>query len=279
MESQPKPFLTRTFSQFRDASMEHAYRQSARSADQRLSSIIATIIFGSFILISLGEWFDARGLPVGDEQHRFILRSLAVPLFAYLTFRAIKLTGTPVGDAIKSLILVVGLLIAVYMQYLWPPEYVGCTYVLVFVVFLHPLPLRMLTVVSLIFSAALVWLYVTYKAPVIEKDREFVLWSILCLNLLGFVTNRHIGTQRRFAYFAGIQERTAREESERARQELRVLKGLIPICSSCKKIRDDAGDWQQMEKYIAARSEAEFTHGICDHCAEEFLRHAKVREL
>lgn len=51
--------------------------------------------------------------------------------------------------------------------------------------------------------------------------------------------------------------------------QARVLGGLLPICASCKKIRDDRGYWNQIEAYIRERSDAEFTHGICPECAAE----------
>ena len=47
---------------------------------------------------------------------------------------------------------------------------------------------------------------------------------------------------------------------------MKKLSGLLPICSSCKKIRDDKGDWNQIEGFIQDHSEAEFTHGICPDC-------------
>jgi hypothetical protein len=49
--------------------------------------------------------------------------------------------------------------------------------------------------------------------------------------------------------------------------KIKTLKGLIPICSSCKKIRDDRGYWQQIEKYVREHTEATFSHGICPDCA------------
>ena len=55
-------------------------------------------------------------------------------------------------------------------------------------------------------------------------------------------------------------------ELERALVEVRKLSGLLPICSSCKKIRDDNGYWNQLESYIRNHSEAEFTHSICPDC-------------
>jgi PAS domain S-box-containing protein len=66
-----------------------------------------------------------------------------------------------------------------------------------------------------------------------------------------------------------------RQEQERLRliQELtealkrvKTLNGLLPICASCKKIRNDGGYWEQVESYIRSRSNAEFTHGICPDC-------------
>jgi hypothetical protein len=44
------------------------------------------------------------------------------------------------------------------------------------------------------------------------------------------------------------------------------LRGLLPICATCKKIRDDQGYWSQVELYISQHSDAEFTHGICPEC-------------
>lgn len=61
----------------------------------------------------------------------------------------------------------------------------------------------------------------------------------------------------------------ALRDREKALEETRVLRGMLPICSSCKKIRDDEGYWTQMEAYIRDHSEAEFTHGLCPDCAQK----------
>lgn len=50
---------------------------------------------------------------------------------------------------------------------------------------------------------------------------------------------------------------------------MKYLEGFISICSSCKKIRDELGNWQQMEEYIHNRSEARFSHGLCPSCAQK----------
>jgi PAS domain S-box-containing protein len=50
--------------------------------------------------------------------------------------------------------------------------------------------------------------------------------------------------------------------------ELKTLRGLLPICANCKRIRDEKGHWSRIEVYIRERSEADFSHGICPDCAE-----------
>jgi PAS domain S-box-containing protein len=55
-------------------------------------------------------------------------------------------------------------------------------------------------------------------------------------------------------------------ELEAVREKAKILQGLLPICASCKKIRDAKGTWTQLEAYIAEQSEANFTHGICPEC-------------
>ena len=54
-----------------------------------------------------------------------------------------------------------------------------------------------------------------------------------------------------------------------AMDNVKVLQGLIPICASCKKIRDTSGSWSQLEAYISDHSEANFSHGICPDCQQE----------
>ncbi len=58
-------------------------------------------------------------------------------------------------------------------------------------------------------------------------------------------------------------------ELQQAIQEIHVLRGLIKICSYCKKVQNDQGSWQQVELYIREHSEAEFSHGICIECARD----------
>jgi len=90
--------------------------------------------------------------------------------------------------------------------------------------------------------------------------------------LLEFGSHQYI-----LAFDRDITERRQIEEGREklirdlreAIENIKTLKGLLPICASCKKIRDDKGYWNQIETYIATHSEAEFSHGLCPVCAEK----------
>ena len=71
------------------------------------------------------------------------------------------------------------------------------------------------------------------------------------------------------------QQQTLISQLEEALAEIKTLKGCIPICASCKKIRDDEGYWNQLEAYISKHTDATFTHGICPTCLEQAMAEVK----
>ncbi|MEI6810126.1 MAG: response regulator [bacterium] len=60
------------------------------------------------------------------------------------------------------------------------------------------------------------------------------------------------------------------EALQKAMAEIKTLRGIVPICAGCKKIRDDKGFWQQVESYVTCHSEAMFSHGMCPDCARKW---------
>lgn len=115
---------------------------------------------------------------------------------------------------------------------------------------------------------------VNYEAP--GADRRFMLLNA-----------RRVAREEQLILLA-VEDITARRiaEEERDRIDLdrkdalskiKRLAGLLPICASCKKIRDDEGYWKQIEAYISEHSEAEFTHSLCPECAVK--AYAELDEL
>jgi PAS domain S-box-containing protein len=93
------------------------------------------------------------------------------------------------------------------------------------------------------------------KAPILGRDGR----PIGLVGISRDVTERMLAERDRERLIAELTD---------ALTNIKTLRGLLPICSSCKKIRDDHGYWNQIESYIKTHSEADFTHGICPDCIE-----------
>jgi len=117
------------------------------------------------------------------------------------------------------------------------------------------------------------------KLDVIENAAQLKLYMIIMITLtssfalcLGYIlikmTNKlHKEISHRIQSEKVIQ--LERNKLKDALAKVKTLSGLLPICAKCKKIRDDAGYWSQIESYIEKHSEAQFSHGLCEECSDE----------
>jgi tetratricopeptide (TPR) repeat protein len=110
------------------------------------------------------------------------------------------------------------------------------------------------------------------QAAILSRQRMIAALGgmLLVLALLWVATMIHANRAGRRKAALVAEANTAlqvrNDELHAALQEVRTLQGLIPICSSCKKVRNDGGYWEQVESYVSNRSEAVFSHGMCPDC-------------
>jgi hypothetical protein len=110
-----------------------------------------------------------------------------------------------------------------------------------------------------------------------EMASSFVISLLLCSLMMWAVMRAYDSErqrERRLNQMLGEslnETRTRTEELERTLAEVRQLRGLLPICARCKRIRSDQGLWTQVERYVSDRSDATFTHGLCPDCERAFL--------
>jgi len=90
--------------------------------------------------------------------------------------------------------------------------------------------------------------------PLVEKEQNYLLVVVYDI------------TKRKQAE---VVNEALIEKLQKAIDEIKTLKGIIPICASCKQIRDDEGFWNQLEQFIMEHSDAVFSHGICPSCAKK----------
>ncbi len=119
------------------------------------------------------------------------------------------------------------------------------------------------------------------KFYVSRKDINAAGWSLVSLTslypvnmarLAGILLSLTLCVLLLAAFLALVESETARETAEnllRLKEEVKTLSGIVPICASCKKIRDDKGYWDKVESYVAAHTHAKFSHGLCPACVRK----------
>ena len=100
-----------------------------------------------------------------------------------------------------------------------------------------------------------------YANPIFIKGKEY------SFSIVHDITARRIAEEK--LQQKEMERERLIEELKDALGEVKALSGLLPICASCKKIRDDKGYWNQIEFYIQEHSEAQFSHGMCPECSDK----------
>jgi hypothetical protein len=109
--------------------------------------------------------------------------------------------------------------------------------------------------------------YLLYEA-IIETGVDQP-YRLIFRDLSAEIARRNETEQRRLALIGELRHALA---------EIKTLKGIVPICMHCKKIRDDAGYWNQLEQYLRDHSDAEFSHGICPECMTKYYTEESSHE-
>jgi hypothetical protein len=206
----------------------------------------------------------------------FALTVVDIPLLA-------SNAGFQLGFLLRTTLMFLGLVLIAVMRKFRSPTVLDwgsiayATGVAIAIVIFHSIgeisAVRIVTVVT-------VFIFVTHIAY-----PNYGIWMLLPVLILifgeGFVifssTSEEIIASRStiavaavFATYMGITasayHHRARFQSFQAISKVKILTGMLPICASCKKIRDDQGYYQQIERYITLHSDAEFSHGLCPEC-------------
>jgi hypothetical protein len=115
-------------------------------------------------------------------------------------------------------------------------------------------------------ASAAIWFGVEFASGHPYSRSIYLYWNT-AIRLASFLIIALVLAQIRFLLDT---ETHLRKEVQKAMGEIKQLRGFLPICASCKRIRNDAGLWEQIELYIREHSDAEFTHGLCPDCAQKY---------
>ncbi|MEI6076142.1 MAG: hypothetical protein WCS94_11245 [Verrucomicrobiota bacterium] len=121
-------------------------------------------------------------------------------------------------------------------------------------------------------SATLAWVMSDYFGGQLYSNQLVAAWNIM-VRLMSFLVVAWLSA-RNAALLA--EERATSNRLRQALSEIKLIEGLLPICATCKKIRDEKAQWHAIEKYIEMHSTATFTHGMCPDCARQWTKEAGI---
>jgi len=144
---------------------------------------------------------------------------------------------------------------------------------------LIPIGFLLQLALAVVFSLFDLTILLLAQTQLVASDLALVVAALTTGLVVGGVVcwQNHLSERKNF--LRQLREQQARELAQKLLDEVKTLRGILPICSYCKQIRDDDGYWHAVESYITTHSGADFTHGICPNClAEHFPReHARLQ--
>jgi hypothetical protein len=256
--------------QFHSPDLEYAYRQYYFNHDK--IQVICAIMFPVLLLMLFFATSDYQLLGNSWQYYAlsasrivFLLASVASSLILWQSKRI------NIVDWTICAWLMVATTSQLYVNSTRPPDYAFhfaihlLTLFAIYVLLPNRLLLQLLPALYLTGGSVGVLWFGKVLSPLLEQA---VLMAILMGNLLGLGMSWYLQVNRRTHFSLLMNEKRLKEDLKRAAENIKILTGLLPICASCKKIRDDKGYWHQVEVYIRDHSEAEFSHGICPECAK-----------
>ncbi len=264
------PNLNPINASFNSTELEHSYRQYYLDQD-KLQVIIAIVLISVTVIIF--SYSDYQFFGYTSQFYRLIAVRAVILLFsAIIIFALWKLKSETIYDTLMFAWAVAFCIGTLYISSTRPPTYNFHLLVDVPILFslyaIFPNRLKLQAILAVYETLGLFWIYFHYKnlSPVATR----AIWvSLVIVNIFGFLVSRRLHLDRRTQYNLLLNEKRLTGELKDALENIKTLKGLLPICASCKKIRDDSGYWHQVEVYIHEHTDVNFSHGICPDCVEK----------
>ncbi len=256
---------------FASAELEKQYRQSQLTSNYVAAKwcIIATIIVSGLFLSSDYRLFG----PSWEFLTLLGLRALTIALSLVALF-LLRRTPSPVSFNVIlwSWAMIVSVS-TVFVNSTRPGAYTGHIIITVEMVLLTycvlPLPLVLQILTASVNTIAGPILHFFTDPAGRGMTQSAVLQAYFVANLLGIITSIQLHRRKRQLFAAALRQTELTANLEHALTEIRTLRGILPICAHCKRVRNDAGAWEQVEVYVRKHTLAEFTHDICPECAQE----------
>lgn len=259
------------FGEFESAELEAAYRLRHAGFDRLLARVI--IVVAGIAAVGLGG-IDLTLFPDGGTEF-VVLTAARWSLFALSAAALVLLRGSPTPTRFTAVMVAWNActaILPVVVGVIWPPGHIElrmtASLAIMMTYCVMPLTVRFQMLAALQQTAAhllvIAWLNPLPDPQAVAAEAGW----LAILNVLGVVLAHRLHARHRRLYAALQRQSELSANLGRALAEVRTLRGLIRVCAWCRKV-DAGADWQQLEAYIRANSDAEFTHGICPPCLSQ----------
>jgi hypothetical protein len=252
------------------ADLEAQYRQQQAPYDTIQSNVVLTIIMLSSMALTLSDY---RLFGLSPLFWKVVAIRFCFSLASLYTIVVLQRGLTP--HRLRNTVFAWSLLLGavnIYVASTRPPSYIVQGILNVSVVLMCylvlPLPLMLQIVPSILMSIGNIALVAWVNPPADRITGAALVVAFVVANILGGIAAKQVHYWKRQQFVAMLRETELRVRLEQALAEIKTLRGILPICSHCKRVRDDTGYWQQVEVYVRDRSYAEFSHAICPTCLE-----------
>ena len=261
---------------FRDFSLEREFRNATFPDDKKQSRTL--LLFLAFFLaaivinniVSSGIYSGSVILP----NVILTIEALGVAFLLVVVYLMEKTEDYAIFDITFFALMIFFSALTLYDNIIRPPDFMGsfslCIYIIYYV--FVPIPTRYQLPPSLLLTAGLIIIMLVFREPNYPSQVTIFILSSIFLNVSCHVLAVKLGRSRRFSFVATLREKRSAKALKKTQEEIKVLSGILPICASCLKIKDDRGIWQRTDTYIMEHSEAKFSHSICPDCSNSYTR-------
>lgn len=267
---QAEPRLS-LFGAFTSKDIEAQYRRYELRANQRQARLLLIVIMAGFAFFSLSDY-----ILFGTTTKFFVLLAVRLALIlsslgmAWALKRDLRLRQFEILGLCYLLGLSAGIL---YIQASRPLGYNAYAVLSVLAIcafyMASPLPLKLQAIPALLLSLGTILSLFSNHSRLEGLSSIALIYGVVCANLIGLIVSVQTRYWKRHEFIALLRETSLRQQLGQAMEEIRTLRGTIPICSYCKNVKNAPGDWQQIEAYLTVHTHAVFSHGICPQCYEK----------
>ena len=265
-----KEELNSIFAVFKSKKFEHSYRQQGLGQDKHQFKVIIVIAALSLLFFIFSDY-----KLFGDSLMFYKLltaRSIFIFFAFILAANLKKIDDETVFDILVFIFSLFLTGLVFYINMSRPADYlahaIGDIVYLLAIYLILPFRFTLQFLSAIIFTIGNIVIIANFKSSHPILGNNIIIASYLFINLLGISVDRQMHINKRKQFELYDNEKELRIQYQNTLDELVTLRGIIPICSNCKQIRDDQGSWNQLEGYIQKHSLAKFSHGICPQCSK-----------